>query len=149
MRPNEALDLAPSQAGGRRVSDWLASLGLDPSTVFVDNGSGLSRDARASAATIGQLLLMAYRNPLMPEFISSLPLSGVDGTLRRRFEQSPLAGHLHLKTGLLDHVRSIAGYVVARSGRTYVVAMLQNHRNVHQGTGTKVQNALLEWLFEQ
>ena len=137
-------------AGGRRaVSAWLASLGLDPSTVFVDNGSGLSRDARASAATIGQLLLMAYRNPLMPEFISSLPLSGVDGTLRRRFEQSPLAGHLHLKTGLLDHVRSIAGYVVARSGRTYVVAMLQNHRNVHQGTGTKVQNALLEWLFEQ
>ena len=131
------------------VAQWLIGRGLDPEALVIDNGSGLSRDARASARLLGTLLLAAYRSPLMPEFMSSLPLAAVDGTLRRRFDDGPLAGRMHLKTGLIDHVRSIAGYVVSASGNRFVVVMLHNHKNVHQGSGTRVQDALLDWLHQQ
>lgn len=151
------LTLAVESGGGRgRVEDgravvarWLVERGLGPRDVVVDNGSGLSRSARASARALARLLLTAWRGPVMPEFVSSLPLAAVDGTLRRRFRGSRLAGRLHLKTGLLDHVRSAAGYVLSASGRRYVVVLLHNHEDVHRGAGTRVQDALLEWLAGQ
>ena len=151
------LTLAAESGGGRGrveagravVARWLAGHGLGSRDILLDNGSGLSRSARASARALARLLLTAYRGPVMPEFVSSLPLAAVDGTLRRRFRGSRLAGRLHMKTGLLDHVRSAAGYLLSTSGRRYVVVMLHNHENVHLGTGTRVQDALLEWLIGQ
>ena len=85
----------------------------------------------------------------MPEYIASLPLAAIDGTLRKRFKKSDLQGHIHMKTGLLNDVRSIAGYMQTRSGRRLVVVALQNHPGVQNGGGTAVQDALLKWLFEQ
>ena len=85
----------------------------------------------------------------MPEFVSSLPLTAVDGTLKKRFRGAPLAGRAHLKTGLIDHVRSIAGFLVGRDGRVYVVVVLHNHPGVHNSVGTRVQDALLAWLYER
>jgi D-alanyl-D-alanine carboxypeptidase/D-alanyl-D-alanine-endopeptidase (penicillin-binding protein 4) len=54
-----------------------------------------------------------------------------------------------MKTGTIDDVRAIAGYLSSRSGHTYAVAMLHNHPGIHQGSGTQVQDALLRWLFER
>ena len=138
---------ATVQNGRAVVARWLAERGFAPRDIVVDNGSGLSREARASARALARLLLMAWHSPVMPEFVSSLPIAAVDGTLGRRFRGSRLAGRMHLKTGLLDHVRSAAGYVLDASGRRYVVVMLHNHENVHRGPGTRVQDALLEWLI--
>ena len=146
----EGLGAPGTEAGGRKVvGDWLVDNGLEFSTFAFDNGSGLSRDARMSARDFGAMLRFAWQQPYMPEFVASMPLAGVDGTLRRRFGASPLIGQAHLKTGTLDHVAAIAGYLQARSGRRFSVVALHNHTDVHRGTGGEVQEALLRWLYEQ
>ena len=95
------------------------------------------------------LLRFAWRQPYMPEYLASMSLSGLDGTLRRRFTGSELVGMAHLKTGSLDHVAAIAGYLQARSGRRFAVVALHNHEDIHRGYGEEAQEALLRWLFDQ
>ena len=139
-----------TEAKGRSaINEWIAGLGIDTASLYVDNGSGLSRDGRITARQLGQLLAKAYHSPLMPAFIASMPLAATDGTLKKRFKDRPIAGRLHMKTGLIKHVRAGAGYLWARDGRVYVVVSLHNHRGVHSGVGTKVQDALLKWLYKR
>lgn len=126
------------------VADLLAKTGIDYRGLLVENGSGLSRVERISAKQLGLLLEAAWRDPYMPEFVASLPLLGVDGTLAKRFDGTDLEGRAHLKTGTLDDVSSLAGYLLTRSGKRFVVVMIQNGKNGHG-----VQDAILEWLFEQ
>jgi D-alanyl-D-alanine carboxypeptidase/D-alanyl-D-alanine-endopeptidase (penicillin-binding protein 4) len=78
-----------------------------------------------------------------------LPLSALDGTMRKRFRASDLAGQAHMKTGLLNGVRAIGGFMRTRRGRNLVMVSLHNHPGVQYGTGTEVQDALIEWLYEQ
>ena len=78
-----------------------------------------------------------------------MALTGLDGTLSRRFRDTELVGQAHLKTGSMDHVTAIAGYVQAKSGRRFAVVALQNHTDVHRGPGEEVQQALLRWVYEQ
>jgi len=131
------------------LREYLRDNGLDDSDLVIDNGSGLSRDTRVTAALMNDLLRHAYRNPYMPEFIASMSINGLDGTTRRRFRGRPEAGRMHLKTGRLDDVAAIAGYVVAESGTTYTVVLLLNHNGIHQGPGIEIQNALLKWVYRQ
>lgn len=135
--------------GRRAVADWLLLHDIQAPELHVDNGSGLSRDVQISALTLARLLLASWKSSYMPEFVSSLPLSALDGTLRKRFRASDLEGRAHLKTGLLNNVRAIGGFMQTRSGRNLVVVALHNDTGVHQGTGTAVQDVLIEWLFEQ
>ncbi len=137
------------EKGRRAIADWLLLNDINAPEVYVDNGSGLSRDGRVSALTLARVLLRTWNSPFMPEFASTLPLSALDGTLRKRFQDSDLEGAARLKTGLLDGVRAMAGYLRTRDGRWLVVASLQNHPGVQHGLGTAVQDALVEWLFEQ
>ncbi|MGH8510387.1 MAG: D-alanyl-D-alanine carboxypeptidase/D-alanyl-D-alanine endopeptidase [Gammaproteobacteria bacterium] len=129
------------------MHDWLLDQGLDPRMAILENGSGLSRKERITARELGKLLLAAYRSPLMPEFVSSLPIASVDGTMRRRLRYTALAGHAHIKTGSLRGVKAIAGYVHDRVGRTIAVVCLINHRNA--GAGGAAQDALLRWVYER
>jgi D-alanyl-D-alanine carboxypeptidase/D-alanyl-D-alanine-endopeptidase (penicillin-binding protein 4) len=139
-----------TEEGGRQVvENWLKERQLHFETLKLDNGSGLSRESRLSAEVIGGILRYAWKSPFMPEYLSSLALSGLDGTLARRFRNDPLTGKAHIKTGRLDHVAAIAGYLQARSGKRYAVVALQNHTDVHRGPGEEVQAALLRWLYEQ
>lgn len=108
------------------VMQWLATHGLPMPGLVLDNGCGLSRIARISAGDINALLRAAWNSPVMPEFVSSLPLAGEDGTLRRHFRDPDLAGRIHAKTGSLDGVLSLAGYAQARSGQRYCFAALVN-----------------------
>jgi serine-type D-Ala-D-Ala carboxypeptidase/endopeptidase (penicillin-binding protein 4) len=105
----------------------------------LDNGSGLSRQERISASGLGHLLQSAYLSPVMSELMSSLPISGVDGTLRR------VKGNVdaHMKTGSLSNVVARAGYVLADSGKRYVVVALINHPNA--GETRPAIDALVEW----
>ena len=102
-----------------------------------------------SAREFGALLELAWRKPYMPEYLASMAVSGLDGTLRRKFDDQQLTGQAHLKTGSLDHVAAIAGYLQAESGRRFSVVMLHNHDDVHRGPGEEAQIALLRWLYEQ
>jgi D-alanyl-D-alanine carboxypeptidase/D-alanyl-D-alanine-endopeptidase (penicillin-binding protein 4) len=146
----EVLGAPGTEAGGRKVvGDWLQQKGLGFSELAFDNGAGLSRQARMTAADFGAMLRFAWQQPYMPEYISSLSLAGLDGTLTRRLGDGPLEGMAHLKTGSLDHVAGVAGYLQSSSGRRFAVAILQNDTDIHRGTGEEVQEALLRWLYEQ
>jgi D-alanyl-D-alanine carboxypeptidase/D-alanyl-D-alanine-endopeptidase (penicillin-binding protein 4) len=139
-----------SFAKGRAViQEWLAAKNLIFPELIIDNGAGLSRDTRISAQSMGWLLLAAYDSPYFPELLASLPIAALDGTLQKRFRGEALTGRVRLKTGTINDVKSIAGYVMARSGRRFIITALQNYQGVHQGPGTEVQNVLLRWLFEQ
>jgi D-alanyl-D-alanine carboxypeptidase/D-alanyl-D-alanine-endopeptidase (penicillin-binding protein 4) len=139
-----------TEAKGRQVvNEWLAGHGMDQDEMKLDNGAGLSRNSRMTARQLGGLLRYAYDSPYMPEYLSSLSLSGLDGTLSRRFRGGALTGKAHIKTGSLDDVSAFAGYFQARSGKRYIVVTLQNHPDIHRGPGEEVQEALLRWLYEK
>ena len=137
------------QGGLQVISDWLGREIPGADSVRLENGAGLSRETRISARDFGSILRYAWQQPYMPEFSSSLALSGHDGTLRERFDDGNLTGQAHLKTGSLDHVAAIAGYMQSRSGRRFAVVMLQNYEDIHRGPGEEAQTALLQWLYEQ
>ncbi|QNB08565.1 D-alanyl-D-alanine carboxypeptidase/D-alanyl-D-alanine-endopeptidase [Herbaspirillum frisingense] len=130
----------------RVVRGWLNDKGIDTNGLAIENGAGLSRVERVTPSLLASVLVQAYRSPLMPEFVSSLPLVGYDGTMRRRLKTQSVAGQAHIKTGTLNDVRSIAGYVQAASGKTYVVVFLINHAAAPNGQ--KAQDALLQWVYE-
>lgn len=141
-------DTAPASIATSRlaINRWLASNRIDATGLVLENGSGLSRIERISALTLGSLLVSAFRSPVMPEFIASLPLVGYDGTMKKRLRTQDIAGHAHIKSGSLQDVRSIAGYVLAESGKRYAVVFLINHPNAARGA--EAQDALLQWIYE-
>lgn len=139
-----------TEQGGRDViADWLVAHDINSAELVLDNGAGLSRQSRVTASDLASMLRFAWRQTYMPEYLASMSLSGLDGTLKRRFRDDGLAGRAHLKTGSLDHVTAIAGYLQARSGRRFALVALQNHEDIHRGPGEEVQEALLRWLNEQ
>jgi len=127
------------------ITEWGKRHGLEPRDLELDNGSGLSRTARVSVATMAQVLLAAYRSPYAPEFLASLPLAGIDGTLRSRMRSAP-AGSVRLKTGHIDGVSGVAGYVVAPDGKVYVLVCLINDPRTDTGAGEPVHAALVQWI---
>ena len=143
-----------AQAGARpaREADaeaalraWLARRNLDFPELAIENGAGLSRRARLSAASTARLMQVAWSGALMPEFVASLPLTAVDGTMRKRLKDS--AGRAHVKTGTLDGVKTVAGYVLGRSGRRWIVVFFIRHAD---GPAARAaQDALIEWVQRQ
>ena len=130
------------------VNAWLVEHKLDHPDLQLDNGAGLSRDARISAGLLGELLLHVYKQAYMPEFIAALPVSGYDGSMAHRFNDTPLVGHAHIKTGLLDFVQSMAGYVTTATGKRYVVVLLHNDKRAHTRSAEKLQNQLINWIYK-
>ena len=122
---------------------WEARIGSEDAPL-VDNGAGLSRSERVSARALGLLLQHAYRSPLMPELLASLPITGIDGTLIRSKARS--AGSAHLKTGSIQGVNAIAGYVDTTSGKRYAVVALINHANAT--AARPVLDALVDWAAQ-
>jgi len=118
---------------------WRERIGGEPPTI--GNGSGLSRDERITAQQLGRLLQLAWASPLMPELMSSLPVAGTDGTLKRMRARS--AGLAHLKSGSLRDVAAVAGFVHAASGRRYVLVAIANHPNAV--AARPAIDALIDW----
>ena len=137
---------ASSSAAVIRVVEWMKTTGLDSSTLVLQNGSGLAREEKLSAAALAAVLQRAWQQPTMPEFVASLPVAGVDGTMAKRFDGSPLKGRAHVKTGSLDDVASIAGYVTARSGKRLAVVAMINHPKANEARAAFDQ--LLLWVYE-
>ncbi len=144
------LTLALQQPGANRATPddaratlrrWLTDrLGESGDGVVIDNGSGLSRETRVSAALMARLLQRAWASAVMPELMASLPVSGLDGTLRR---VRTSVGRAHLKTGSLRDVVAVAGYVLGSSGRRYVMVAIVNHPNAN--AARPALEALLQW----
>lgn len=131
------------------VEAHLAGAGLDARSLTLVNGAGLSRDTRISARLLAQILAHAWSLPHMPEFISSLSIVGMDGTAKHRLKTKQASGYAHVKTGTIDHVSAVAGYVMGRSGKRHIVAGMLNHHDAHRGAGKELMNALVAWAHAQ
>jgi len=114
-------------AAQRVIRQWLAKKGLISPHLVIENGSGLSRAERVSARELAGLLQAAWQSPYAAEFISSLPLAAVDGTMRKRLRNTGAAGKAHIKTGTLNTVRAIAGYSRDSDGNSWAVVAILNH----------------------
>lgn len=136
-------------AGREAIQDLLARQGISIPELVLENGSGLSRNERVTAAGLAEVLLAAHQSQYMPEFAASLPLSATDGTLKRRFRSKEMQGRLRMKTGTLEDVSALAGYVNAASGKTFVAVVILNHPGASSGAGEAIQTALVEWIFGQ
>lgn len=140
---------ATIDGGNQAIIDFFADRGVNTAGMVMDNAAGLSRNNRFTARQVAEILQVAQRSLFNAEFRSSLALSGLDGTMRRRFSDAPERGRMHLKTGTLNHVSAVAGYVRSRSDQDYVVVVLVNGENVHWGPGRAVQDAVLAWTYRQ
>jgi serine-type D-Ala-D-Ala carboxypeptidase/endopeptidase (penicillin-binding protein 4) len=123
------------------LQQWLVTrFGAAAQGTVIDNGSGLSRESRTSALLLARLLQSMWAGPAMPELMSSLPVTGVDGTMVRTRAN---LGRAHLKSGSLRDVTGIAGYVLSASGKRYVVVAVINHPQPH-GARPALE-ALVQW----
>jgi D-alanyl-D-alanine carboxypeptidase/D-alanyl-D-alanine-endopeptidase (penicillin-binding protein 4) len=138
---------ATTAAGSRAIAELLAARGIAIPGLVLENGSGLSRLERITAGGLAGVLLDATRSPYSAEFQASLPLAAVDGTLRRRFRTPGMEGRVRMKTGNLQDVSALAGYVYAASGRNYVAVIMLNHPGADLGTGEALQAAVVNWVF--
>ncbi|MBX3703918.1 MAG: D-alanyl-D-alanine carboxypeptidase/D-alanyl-D-alanine-endopeptidase [Steroidobacteraceae bacterium] len=140
---------ASNAAGEAAIHEWLAGRGLEFPELVIGNGSGLSREARISADSMGRLLAAAWRSRYAPEFLASLALGGLDGTLQKRFANVPDPSRIRMKTGTLRDVSTIAGYVTGASGRTFAVVVFAHHPGVQHGAGETFQAAVIDWVLRQ
>ena len=152
------------------VRDWLKKSNLDMPELVMENGSGLSRIERISSKHLNDILVLGLNSESRSYYTESLPIAGVDGTMKHRLldkikkylpnkkENSLLKTNTqsfpetlqkygaYIKTGSLMDVRSISGYVVSRTGEVYAVTSFINHPNAN--TGRNIHDALLAWLLD-
>ncbi len=137
---------ATTVGAARAVRALLAEHRLKMPELVLDNGSGLSRRERISAGSLVNLLLAADASNVREEYASSLAVAATDGTVQRRFQNGTVGGQALLKTGTLEGVRAIAGYVIDRDGRRFALAALVNHPNA--ANAQAALDFLVQWIYQ-
>jgi serine-type D-Ala-D-Ala carboxypeptidase/endopeptidase (penicillin-binding protein 4) len=122
-----AADADDAKAAQRVIRQWLQRKGINTDNLLMENGSGLSRNERVSAREMALMLQAAWNGPYAAEFISALPLVGMDGTMHKRLRRTAMTGQAHIKTGTLNTVRAIAGFSRDANGNTWAVVAILNH----------------------
>jgi D-alanyl-D-alanine carboxypeptidase/D-alanyl-D-alanine-endopeptidase (penicillin-binding protein 4) len=115
-----------ADSGAAVVSRQLLSWGVDSTGFVIRDGSGLSRHNWLSPATIVRILTVVRRDSAFATFTGALPVAGVDGTLEHRMRGTPAAGNVRAKTGSMERIRGLSGYVTTAGGRELVFAILIN-----------------------
>ena len=128
------------------VEKWLAQQHLHFPELVLENGSGLSRRERISAQSMARLLLAADASSVKADYESSLAVAATDGTVSKRFVNDQVAGQAFLKTGTLDGVRAIAGYVLGPAGKRFVVVCFVNHPNAMRAQPPL--DLLVRWVYD-
>jgi serine-type D-Ala-D-Ala carboxypeptidase/endopeptidase (penicillin-binding protein 4) len=139
--PREVATLRNAQ---QVLAQWLLQKGITAEDVTLENGSGLSRNERAKARTFATLLKEAWSTKYHKDFKDSFPIVGVDGTMGSRLKRSLAAGKALIKTGTLNDVRSVAGYVTTKDNKTYAMVAIVNH--AHASRAVPALDAFIEWL---
>ena len=136
---------ATTEQSSLAIHAFLQKSGIPMPDLALDNGSGLSRDEHVSALSLAALLQAANASPVGQVFIDSLPIAGIDGTMKNRLTNAPVLGNAHIKTGTLRDVRAIAGYVAGADGSSYVVVSFIN--DDHAEAARAAHDSLLEWVY--
>ena len=131
------------------IRNWLRAHGIDDSGMVFENGSGLSRIERFSPEQMAGLLKAAQKSLWAPEFLTSLPIAAIDGTMKRRLKESPAAMQARVKTGTLKNVIAVAGYVPDASGQQCIVVVMVNHDRAGNGNGRAIVDGVIDWVSRQ
>lgn len=130
----------------QEIRAWFAEHKIDDIGLVLDNGSGLSRSERITPSQMTALLMAGVRSNWAPEFLASLPIAGLDGTMRRRLRDSAVAQRARLKTGTLKNVVALAGYVPDGNNELCVVAAFINHPLAGSSVAEPILDALIDWV---
>jgi D-alanyl-D-alanine carboxypeptidase/D-alanyl-D-alanine-endopeptidase (penicillin-binding protein 4) len=129
--------------GGHALEQtWLRSIGVDPATVTLADGSGLSQYNRFTPRALVAILTHDWNGPNRQAVLDALPMAGVRGDLRGAMLGTAAEGHVIAKTGSMSHVRGLAGYVVTRTRGTLVFAL-----SIDDWIGTDADLAALRAAF--
>ncbi len=129
-----------------QVRAWLESRGIDPRGLVLENGSGLSRHERITPAQLAAVLKAGASSAWAPEFLASMPVVAVDGSMRKRLKDSPAAAQSRIKTGTLRDVTAVAGYVKDDAGETHIVVAMVNHPLARRQVARPVVDSLIDWV---
>ena len=127
------------------IRNWFKEQKLDTDGMVFENGSGLSRKEHARPVQLAAVLRAGQTSLWLPEFQASLPIVGLDGTMRRRLKDSPAASRARIKTGTLSGVVAVAGYVPDADGEECIVVAIVNHEKAGNGIGRGIVDALIDW----
>jgi serine-type D-Ala-D-Ala carboxypeptidase/endopeptidase (penicillin-binding protein 4) len=144
----EKTGLGSTAAGLKVERDFLKSVGIADGDIVLTDGSGLSRDDLVTPRAVVALLQYAARQPWGREFISTLPVAGVDGTLEDRMRNSAASGLLEAKTGAIEHVRALAGYATTLRGESLAFAIFCNNDPQHGPDATSALDAIASAMVE-
>jgi len=138
------------ESGTAAVKEWLTGkVGVPAQEFSPADGSGMSRDNRASASAFVHLLRYMWKSPWREEFVSSLPYSGDhDSKFGNRLKQAPFARQVYAKTGYIAGVIGLSGYVHAQSGRVYAFSFLFNHYRVGVYAVYRLQDEMLKEIIK-
>jgi len=130
---------------------WQTNLSTPPP--HLTNGSGLCRECTITAANLSELLTYAYSRPNFDAYVDSLGVAGVSGTIAAhsdRLPESAATGRAWIKTGTLNNVTSMAGYVKGLSGQDYVVVgIINTDQALHPYAARPVLDAMLDWTAQR
>jgi D-alanyl-D-alanine carboxypeptidase/D-alanyl-D-alanine-endopeptidase (penicillin-binding protein 4) len=123
----EKTGIGSTEIGLKLEEDFLKSLGVTDGDAILNDGSGLSTNNLVTPRAVVALLQYAIHQPWGPDFMSTLPIAGVDGTLEDRMKGTPAAGLIQAKTGGLEHVHALSGYATTVSGEYLAFSIFVNN----------------------
>lgn len=135
-----------SRSGAKYVTNLMGSLGIPEAEFVMYDGSGLSRVNMISPNAVATLLRSAYRSDYFEEYWDSLPIAGVDGTLKRRMQGMSAVSKVRAKTGYVQHVRSLSGYAETLDGEYFLFSILVNDYTVPTSAINLLQDRICERL---
>ena len=127
------------------IKNWLSKNKIDNEGLFIDNGAGLSRDIMISVNQFLMILQNIYYDPMMPEIISSFPIAGIDGTLKKRMKNSPIRMNGHFKTGSMNEVSAMAGFFLNNDKEMNIFVFMMNGKKANMSQN--FQEALIESVY--
>jgi D-alanyl-D-alanine carboxypeptidase/D-alanyl-D-alanine-endopeptidase (penicillin-binding protein 4) len=146
LPPPAAPKLNALEAGVAAVEQFLAEAGVPPKTIIMMDGSGLSRHNLITANATVQLYEYMSKHRYAKEFYDALPVGGVDGTLRARFRGTPAEKNVHAKTGTINQVATLSGYVSSAAGERFVFSVLVNNYPGDSGPRRRVIDEIVALL---
>ena len=144
----ETLGERSMTAGVRAMSDWLGKIGIGPGSYRFENGSGLSHTIHISARQIAQVLVAGARDASIGQaWIDSFAVGGRDGTLRSRFAGHPVAGYVRGKTGTLNGVSALSGFVTLGERSVCFAVMTNDFRDRRKPEVRASQAAIVDAIY--
>lgn len=134
------------ETGMKVINEYLESIGIPKGEISLTNPSGLTRDNRVTAQAMWKLLMhMENDFKAWPEMASSLPINGIDGTLKRRMKDKMTERQVRAKTGLLTGVTALAGFAGRKSGKAIPFVFIYNGN----ADGAKVRSVIDQFVADE